>query len=173
MKAWGVYDDEIRELAAAVGLKIFCNRIKRVGLAYQFRLALGERQDDGTFRFQKFSYTGQRTWVVCWHGYRAFLMSLFGRFPEARVKTGLGDFYGREDFLDNYKYTRGEHHRYEVVADDRGCVCHPGPMRQIERPPFWDNWLAQQPIVYTVGNDLASNTTASWGPIQWTTTTDQ
>lgn len=156
MKAWGVYDDEIRELAAGVGLKIFCDRITRVGRAYQFRLALGERQEDGRFRFQKFSYHGHRTWVVCWHGYRAFLMSLFGRFPEARVLTGLADFRGREDFLDNYKYTRGVYHRYGGGSDQRGCVCHPEPMRRIERPPELSDWarrwLNQPNVVQAVEN---------------------
>jgi hypothetical protein len=164
MKVWGVYDDEIRELADSVGLRIqneyfhdpvwveqlerwqehgytWTAGIRRDGAGYRFRLALRERLPTGELKFQKIGFHGRRTSGVCWHGFREFLFVLFREFPDARVKTALADFRGREQFLMTYRYTRN---RVGWNFDTLGsCVCQPRPQRARHRSASWRQLLSQ------------------------------
>lgn len=165
MKVWGVYDDEIRELANEVGLRILGEwdhvpaiherlealrerypswdptGIRREGKGYRFRLALRERLPTGELKFQKIGYDGRRTSGVCWHGYREFLMALFRKFPEARVQTALGDFRGRDNFLQNYRRTR-DRRSFNFTMATR-CVCQPRRIPLVGTPAGhrWSEYL--------------------------------
>lgn len=145
MKVWGVYDDEIRELADEVGLAIWGDwrgtGIYREGRAYRFRLKLRDRREDGRLKFQKLGYQERKTSAVCWHGHREFLTALFRRFPDARVKTALADYYGRDDFHRTFRATCGMRHSYYGDLAGVVCVCNT-PIR----PPIpsWGSGATRQ-----------------------------
>lgn len=131
MKVWGVYDDELKEIAAEVGLSLRGKGAKREGRAYRFRLALAEPLPYGGFRFQKRDqYGGYGTSHVCWHGQREFLYALFRRFPEAVVDTTFDRYYGAAQFHARYKQTRKMKARGYVNNEGR-CTCPIRPRRRV------------------------------------------
>lgn len=128
MKIWNVYDDEIRELVEEVGLRVHGDYggrgIRRIGNAYQFRLRLGVRDEDGVRRFQRLDFRGRKIHGVCWHGHREFFFALYRRFPEARVKTGVISYRNRRHFLETYRETMGlTCNGWQGVHREAGCVC--------------------------------------------------
>lgn len=67
---------------------------------------------------------GRRVSAVCWHGHRDVMMRLFDRHPEARLKTALADYRGREDFLAKYRDTFGRGNGWNVcLSYGEACVC--------------------------------------------------
>lgn len=52
------------------------------------------------------SASGRRGPYACWHVVRDVLTALFNEYPEARVKTGIAKYEGRDGFLSEYPKTR-------------------------------------------------------------------
>ena len=167
MKIWNVYDDEIRELVEEVGLRIHGdyggNGIRRVGRAYQFRLRLGARDENGAYRFQRLGYLGRKVHGVCWHGHREFFFALYRRFPDAYVKTGVTTYMHRRHFLETYRTTMGlTCNGWQGVHQDSGCVCQqraePDPEPSPLAPPinYWTQIV--DPPTWAVTTDFSSIT---------------
>lgn len=51
------------------------------------------------------SWSGRHGRYACWHAYRDVLLSLFRRYPDAIVRTGLAVYRGQEGFLRDYPAT--------------------------------------------------------------------
>lgn len=149
MKAWGVTPDEIRQAARSVGLQVAQDwqgrGIVQDGRAWRFRLAVDSsqpRDDDGALPYQRVSTapwnvnqrTGRprRVAAVCWHGHRDFLRALFDVNPDARVRTALADYRGREGFEREYLSTFGQGNGYHV-AYGQACACGSDVVRDIAR----------------------------------------
>lgn len=133
MKVWNVYDDEIKALAAEVGLRVRGGEPKREGRAYRFRLALDDPLPSGGFRFQKIDGGGYGTSHVCWHGIREFLYALFQQFPEAIVDTAFDRYHGAAEFHHRYVQTR-DMSIDGYVSNQGRCRCQ--PIRRRLRPPI-------------------------------------
>lgn len=53
----------------------------------------------------RWSWTGRRGPWACWHAYRDVLTALFTTHPEARVRTALAFYRGKESFEELYPET--------------------------------------------------------------------
>lgn len=51
------------------------------------------------------SWSGRRGPWACWHAYRDVLEQLFWEYPDAKVRTSMAKYIGREGFKDNYPQT--------------------------------------------------------------------
>jgi hypothetical protein len=176
MKIWNVYDDEIREIAAEVGLKIHGDYggrgIRRVGRAYQFRLALNERLDDGTLRFQRLGFSGRGIHLVCWHGYREFFFALYRRFPDAYIRTGVTTYMNREHFRRSYRETQGlTVSGWAGVHADSGCVCQRARAEDAAVPTVTPaNWAGLADYLTSSFTSVASTLSGActtWRSFEW------
>lgn len=85
------------------------------------------------------SWSGRRTPAACWHAYRDVLMAVFQEYPDARVRTGLANYRGRDGFLRDYPAT-GERNigsRLQPAYMPDLCECNDnGPVPAREREPY-------------------------------------
>ena len=120
MKVWTrLSESDLYDIAENLGICIADrgsvntrdNSIRKVGRAYSFNLRPDKntRDDDGDYRYQRTSASAfhdeRRVFAVCWHGHRDFMWGIFGRDPEARIKTMWADYKGRDDFDAKYPDT--------------------------------------------------------------------
>lgn len=136
MKAWGVTEEQIREAAASVGLRIAedyaRSGVRPDGRALRFRLALDTSQARdayGMLPYQRVSTwreapngNPRRIAAVCWHGHRDMLRALFAIAPDARVQTALADYRGADHFEETYRDTAGTGNDYHV-SPSQACGC--------------------------------------------------
>lgn len=132
MKAWDVTEENIREAAAEVGLRIFGwpeGSIEKDGCALRFRLAVNiasPRDVNGFLPFQRCSTLQvekpRKIAAVCWHGHREFMRALFARVPSARIKTALADYRGSEDFERTHRRTQGTGNAFNL-SYEQACGC--------------------------------------------------
>lgn len=54
------------------------------------------------------SWSGRRIAAACWHAYRDVLAGVFEVNPDARVRTAMAKYIGREGFLANYPETANQ-----------------------------------------------------------------
>lgn len=109
MKVWTTLTpDELRDIAASVGVKIHSDYagsgICKNGRAWNFRLALNSdipKRDSG-YKYQRVSAStyqnNRRVAAVCWHGHRDFMRAVFARDADARIKSAISDYRGSEAF---------------------------------------------------------------------------
>jgi hypothetical protein len=136
VKVWTqLTPDQIREVAAEIGVKIhsdwYGGGITRDGRAWRFRLALNSdvpKKESG-YKYQRTSasafHEGRRVAAVCWHGHRDFMLALYARDPEARIKTAWADYRGVRDFAEkfgNTGYRNVGSLMYPMFAKDI-CTC--------------------------------------------------
>jgi hypothetical protein len=129
MKIWGASEKEIRQAAAEVGIRLWDDEYGRGpfkdGRALRVRLCIDRlqpRNASGYAPFQRTGHRGRRLPYVCWHGHKRFMLALFRRQPEARIKTALADYHGRADFLLKHKGTFGQGNGFNVAYGQR-CTC--------------------------------------------------
>lgn len=107
MKIWGLTEAQLHECAEEIGVKLYEPREE--GRAIRLRILPTGERIDGDYKYQRTSASGynadRRVHAVCWHGYRDFMLAVFERNPEARIKTMMADYKGREDFLSKYEET--------------------------------------------------------------------
>lgn len=98
MKIWTkLTEGELGEIAEELGIRLYNYRTE--GRAHAFVLRpLGDR-------YRRFSPRGRKVWAVCWHGHRDFFKALFERDPDARVRSQMATYNGREDFLAKHEAT--------------------------------------------------------------------
>ena len=140
MKVWTrLSSDEIREIAAEVGVKIHSdwsgNGIRKDGRAWSFRLALDSsvpKRGNAGYKYQRTSASmwneGRKVAAVCWHGHRDFMRSVFTRDPEARIKTSWADYKGSDAFERDFPetgYRNVGSMMYPAFAKDI-CTCSHG-----------------------------------------------
>lgn len=53
----------------------------------------------------RMSWSGRHIPAACWHAYRDVLEALFEEYPQARVRTAMAVYKGKEGFRANYPYT--------------------------------------------------------------------
>ena len=119
MKVWTTLtDDDLYDIATEIGVRISAQgsvyngrpAIGRDGRARRFNLRpTDERNENGDRPYQRVSASAfrpeRRVYAVCWHGYRDFMREIFSRDPEARIKTYVADYKGKEDFEEKYPET--------------------------------------------------------------------
>lgn len=71
------------------------------GRAIRFGLKVRSSHGDGAHR----SWQGRRTTSACWHVHAEFFRALFDAFPDARIKSAMADYKGRESFEKLYELT--------------------------------------------------------------------
>jgi len=120
MKVWTrLSESDLYDIAEHVGVAIADrgsvnsrnHSINKVGRAFSFGLrpdvSLG--RSEGDYKYQRTSASGfnadRRVFAVCWHGHRDFMIELFKRDPDARLKTMWADYKGRDSFEDNFEAT--------------------------------------------------------------------
>lgn len=107
MKVWGVNETQLKLIADEVGVKL--NNLHEDGRAWNFTLRPTGVKIDGDYKYQRTSASGfhadRRVHAVCWHGHRDFMLAIYKREPEARIKTMWADYRGVEDFLEKYPQT--------------------------------------------------------------------
>jgi hypothetical protein len=134
MKVWtNLTPDQIREVASEVGVKIHSDcagsGISKDGRAWNFRLALGEEKRESGRKYQRTSASawngGRRVAAVCWHGHRDFMLAIYARDPDARIKTHWADYRGIDSFRDQFPntgYRNVGSMMYPMFAKDV-CTC--------------------------------------------------
>src|SRR5690606_19018612 len=100
MKVLNVSLGTLEAVAESVGVKLYIVRqTNRKGTAWQ--LTLRPAGD----RYYRRGHSGRRIWAVCWHGHRDFFRALFERAPNAKVRTVVASYDGREDFERTHSIT--------------------------------------------------------------------
>ena len=115
MKVWGLTEGEIRECVKLSGLSIWGDGyrpspLRKEGKALHVRLCVdrsAERTND-LLPFQRRGFRGRRLPYVTWEGHREFMLCVFERFPEARIKSAVADYKGRSEFFRLHPETRGK-----------------------------------------------------------------
>jgi hypothetical protein len=129
MKVWGVPEEAIRAAVSEAGLTVWgdwrqdgSHRLDKEGNALHVRLCVDKTQprtqdmelesENGLLPFQKRGRSfggklGRRTPYVTWEGHREFMRIVFRDYPEARIKSAIADYRGREDFDVKHPQTRG------------------------------------------------------------------
>lgn len=135
MKVWTkLPPEELRTIAHELGMKIHSDwngsGISADGRAWNFRLALNvDEKIDGWAKYHRTStsyfHEGRKVASVCWHGYRDYMIEIFKRDPEARIKTAFADYRGVEDFKDKYPDTghRNVGSMMNPIAMANACAC--------------------------------------------------
>ena len=75
----------------------------------------------------------RRVAAVCWHGHRDFMRAVFDINPDARLKSALADYRGRDDFERHYQSTYSKWGNAYHDAYGQSCTCAnepagPGPV---------------------------------------------
>jgi len=133
MRIHGVSEAAIRSAVAESKLSVFgdypqggdrslpwSGGIYAVGTGLRVRLAVDRTQPrdaSNLLPWQKVGFRGRRLPYVTWEGHREFMRIIFRDFPEARIKTALADYRGRDDFWTKHPETRtawaeGQHHHF-------------------------------------------------------------
>jgi hypothetical protein len=117
MKVWTkLTESELHAIANEVGVTISEHgsetfAIPKVGRAYSFGLRPAKQLGKiyGDYKYQRTNASGfnpeRRVHAVCWHGWRDFMLALYKHDPDARIKTAIADYRGRDDFLEKYPRT--------------------------------------------------------------------
>ena len=112
MKLWGVSEADIRAAASEARLKLWGwpdGWVEEKGKALTCRLkvdATQPRDESGLLPFQKVGHHGRRLPYVTWEGHREFMRIIFRDHPEARIKSAVADYRGRDDFWEKHPSTR-------------------------------------------------------------------
>lgn len=122
MIVWGVTPWELDDIALKIGVHVHA---LPAGIGRR-----GEPKSDFVLKLESEKYrrrgfNGRRIAAVCWHGHRDFMLELFDRFPDARIKSAMADYRGREDFLYSFEATgsRNIGSIREPMRYDEACDC--------------------------------------------------
>lgn len=118
MQLWKVTQDELTTIVGEVSREQYDGNVtigegtqgswdtrgKRVehvkfGLRVKDSSGPGARRSVGTFG------PSRRMIAACWHLHRDIMLAIFDAFPEARLKTALADYRGRDAFEDEFPET--------------------------------------------------------------------
>lgn len=104
-KAGCLYNDNLRpEFGTEYSPRRFRARVMLKQTGYQMGLATeelapGQRRSGNVLGGQR------RVNAVCWHAYRDVLVELFNIEPNAKVRTGMAKYLGKEGFYSNFPET--------------------------------------------------------------------
>jgi hypothetical protein len=131
--------------------------IRKDGRAWNFRLALDVSvKKDGYARYHRTSasYFGEnkdgtrrKVASVCWHGYRDYMLEVFERDPDARIKTAWADYKGVQGFRELYPATgyRNIGPPIAPIAMSEACACrHSGWLVDLSVEPYANVYLMNQ-----------------------------
>ena len=115
MKVLNVSLGTLEAVAQSLGLKLHNVRpVNKKGTGWQLTL-----RPAGS-RYYRRGNDGRRIWAVCWHGHRDFFRALFEKAPDAKVRTTVANYDGREDFEQTYWMTGNR---------NIGSIIEPLPLR--------------------------------------------
>lgn len=127
MEAYGVPIEALPDIAAKVGVRLNLNRnghsftIRTLGPDPKY----GRRSEHPYRQPNKDGKRPRIPGAVCWHGHRDFMIELFNRYPDARLKSALADYRGRDDFWNKFPETIEQPYErlgYQARAP-LGCDC--------------------------------------------------
>lgn len=72
--------------------------LRKDGSGVRFQLRLCKRYADGKLKYQRTSFEGRRIAAVCWHGHKRFFDELFKLTKDAKVRSAVCNYDGREDY---------------------------------------------------------------------------
>ena len=121
VKIWGLTEGEIRAAAKEARVSLWNDwagyGVEVRGKALTCRLCVDttqERDENGLLPFQKVgrphpvSRRGRRLPYVTWEGHREFMRVVFRDHPEARIKSAVADYRGRDEFWAKHPSTKGQ-----------------------------------------------------------------
>lgn len=125
MKLWNVSLEQLqealnqanRDYAGNLTFKsIFPN-----GKHINFTLTVHSSRSPGARR----GFRGQRIAAACWHAHRDVMHEIFDGVPDARLKSGMIDYRGRDDFESNHHGTgyRNIGSQLEPLSYQQACDC--------------------------------------------------
>lgn len=126
MYAWNVtkaqLEDALKQTSEKYGKNVCWNRSPETrGRSLMFTVRVHTGHGEGAKR----SASGRRTASACWHVHRDFMVALFDLAPNARLKTALADYRGRDDFNAKFEKT-GEVSAGSIMAPQQlqqSCDC--------------------------------------------------
>lgn len=100
MRVLNVTLETLEAVAKSVGVTLYEVRPTNTkGTGWQFTL-----RPNGS-RYYRRGRNNRRVWAVCWHGHRDFFRALFDLAPDAKVRTTVARYDGREGFEKTYPST--------------------------------------------------------------------
>lgn len=112
------------------------------GRGFRGRLRVKDSRGAGA----RMSATGRHGPYACWHAYRDVFAAIFAEYPDARVRTGMARYDGREGFEANYPATAYINigSQLDPVHMPDLCLCGGSvPARELERGSIIDRIDAQ------------------------------
>ena len=120
VKIWGLTEGEIKAAVSEAGLTVWGDwtgkgHLAKEGRALHVRLCVDKtkpRDEAGLLPWQKRGRDfpgrrGRRLPYVTWEGHREFMRIVFRDHPEARIKSAIADYRGRDDFWVKHPETKG------------------------------------------------------------------
>src|SRR3954462_706672 len=108
MRITGVSLAEFERITERVSDAEYCGNVRVhpdaravSGKSCQGRLYVANSRGPGA----RTSSSGRHGPYACWHAYRDVLQALFDAYPDARVRTGLANYIGRDGFESEYPAT--------------------------------------------------------------------
>ena len=108
MFVWGVTPTQLAKIVRTVSAKLYKgNIIFKSGpemvntKKMTFALTVKRSDQPGGRR----SPSGRKVAAACWHAHRDIMQELFNQFPEARLKSMMADYRGKDEFEDNFPET--------------------------------------------------------------------
>jgi hypothetical protein len=112
----GITPDQFRDAVAKAGIAYGDNLRADIGREYSptrftARVVLAQTgnglgiKNPGLAPGQRRSWNGRRINATCWHGYRDALIAVFDTNPDAKVRTAMAKYLGRESFYAEFPKT--------------------------------------------------------------------
>lgn len=80
------------------------------------------------------AWSGRRTVAACWHAYRDVLSRVFDYNPDARIRTMMATYKGREGFLSDYPGTAYQNVGSQISPVTMPALCGCGESCPLPEP---------------------------------------
>ena len=133
MKIWGLDPNELREAAEKAEVRLY--NLGEDGRGYGLTLKThGPTSNGKPVKWGRVSQSVRNkdgsprrvAGAVCWHGHREFMREVFKINPDARIKTALADYQGKDDFEETHRQTRGkggDYAGFRILPYAQACDC--------------------------------------------------
>lgn len=117
MKAWNVTPEDLEDAAGHACVKV--EHLRPSGSGYNFVIRRRTQMWTRLGRYKNHDGSQRKIpGAVCWHGHYEFMLELFTLKPDARIRTSMAYYRGREDFLEKAQTTFAK-----LGHSSRDCTC--------------------------------------------------
>lgn len=108
MQVTGLSLDKFREIVAEISTVCYDGNVIVEQEAHahsdnRFTARLRTKSSRGSGA--RLSWSGRHIPAACWHAYRDVLEAVFEEYPDARIRTAMATYKGRQGFRENYPGT--------------------------------------------------------------------